>query len=134
MEEEIIALKETLKKKNENLIKLEKETNETNVKNKLLLEELNYKDEKFAGTSLDAIFGGIELDLRGAKLEDDATIEASAIFGGITIFIPEDVAVKVVSNSIFGGVDNKHDKNIKEKTTKTIYVNANCLFGGVEIK
>ena len=46
LEEEIIVLKETLKKKNENLIKLEKETNETNVKNKLLLEELNYKDEK----------------------------------------------------------------------------------------
>lgn len=97
-------------------------------------QKLNYKDEKFTGTSLDAIFGGIELDLRDAKLEDDATIEASAIFGGITIFIPEDVAVKVVSNSIFGGVDNKHDKNVKEKTTKTIYINANCLFGGVEIK
>ena len=30
-------------------------------------QKLNYKDEKFAGTSLDAIFGGIELDLRGAK-------------------------------------------------------------------
>ena len=36
------------------------------------------------------------------------------------------------STSIFGGVSNKI---VNEKDNKvTVYVNANCLFGGVDIK
>jgi len=49
------------------------------------------------------------------------------------IIAPKDIAVKVKSTSIFGGVENKHRKNIKDASV-TIYVNATCLFGGVDIK
>ena len=41
--------------------------------------------------------------------------------------------VKVKSNSISGGVDNKKVKNNNDKDY-VIYINANCLFGGVDIK
>ena len=47
--------------------------------------------------------------------------------------MPDDVNVKVVSTPIFGGVcdERKH----KSKDSKnTIYVNAICMFGGVDIK
>jgi len=92
---------------------------------------LDFKGEKFDGCSLNAIFGGVKCDLKGAILEDNAVINASSIFGGITIYLPKDVEVKVVSTPIFGGVSN-HIKNRDCK--KTVYVNATCLFGGVEIK
>lgn len=89
-------------------------------------------DEEFNGTNLNAIFGGIDFDLRDAKLKDDVVINASAIFGGINIYVPSNVKVKVKSNSIFGGVSNKKDTS--DSKSKTIYINATCLFGGVEIK
>ena len=59
-------------------------------------------------------------------------INASSICGGIDLIVPKGVNVKVNSTSIFGGVSNKivNDKDNKV----TVYVNANCLFGGVEIK
>ena len=65
----------------------------------------------FYGTELNAIFGGVDCDLRGAFIEQDCVIKANAIFGGIDIYVPEGVNVKVHSTSIFGGVDNKEHKN-----------------------
>lgn len=94
-------------------------------------QNLDFSKEEFTGTKLDAVFGGIKCDLRNAIINDDVVIEASAIFGGITILVPKDVNVKVTSTSIFGGVDGKSKM---AKPGKTIYVNATCLFGGVEIK
>ncbi len=89
-------------------------------------------DDEFKGTTINAIFGGVTLDLREAKIKDDILIETSSIFGGIDIYVPKDVKVIVKSNSIFGGVTNKKESN--GKNTHTIYINASCLFGGVDIK
>jgi len=93
-------------------------------------QNLNFAGEEFQGKTVNAIFGGVKMDLRKAKIKDEAVINASSIFGGIDILVPEDVTVKVKSNSIFGGVSNK----VKTEGNKTIYVNAMCLFGGVDIK
>ena len=94
-------------------------------------QNLDFSNEEFTGTKLDAVFGGIKCDLRDAIIKDDVLIEASAIFGGITILVPKDVNVKITSTSIFGGVDGKSKK---DKSGKTIYLNATCLFGGVDVK
>ena len=94
-------------------------------------QNLDFSKEEFTGTKLDAVFGGIKCDLRNAIINDDVVIEASAIFGGITILAPKDVNVKITSTSIFGGVDGKSKM---DKPGKTIYVNATCLFGGVDVK
>ncbi len=89
--------------------------------------------EEFKGTTLTAVFGGVECDLRKAVINENQVINCSAIFGGIDIFVPEDVKVKVKSSSIFGGVsdDRKHSE---KENAKVIYINATCMFGGVEIK
>ena len=90
------------------------------------------KDEEFKGANLDAVFGAVTLDLRQAKIEEEAVIKASAIFGGIEIFVPQDVKVKTKSTPIFGGVSNKSISN--KNGQKTIYIDAFCMFGGVDIK
>lgn len=95
-------------------------------------QNLNFQDEEFNGCELSSIFGGIKCDLRNAKIKKENIINCTAIFGGITIIIPKDVNVKVVSTSIFGGVDGKNKYSSDAKNT--IYINATCLFGGVEIK
>lgn len=97
-------------------------------------QNIKLDNEEFEGTELTAVFGGIKLDLRDSIIKEDVVINASAIFGGIDIFVPDDVIVKTKSNSIFGGIDNKKKKNNDEKKKHTLYVNATCLFGGVDIK
>ena len=96
-------------------------------------QNLNLANEDFDGCELNAVFGGIKLDLVNANIKDNSVITASSIFGGITIYVPKDVKVKVMSTPIFGGVENKHENN-DDKKNKTLYINATCVFGGVEIK
>ncbi len=95
--------------------------------------DMNFSGQNFQGCELNATFGGVKCDLRGAIIESDAAIKATAVFGGIDIIAPTGVNVKVTSNSIFGGVSNKTAK-ITDPEAKTIYINALCMFGGVTIK
>ena len=93
----------------------------------------DYTGEVFEGAQLDAVFGGIKCDLRGAVINGDCVINASTIFGGIDIYVPEGLNVKVSSNSIFGGVSGRERRN-DPANQHTLYLNATCLFGGVELK
>ena len=92
---------------------------------------LNYDNEVFEGAELSATFGGVKCDLRNAVIANDCAIRVSAIFGGIYILVPDNVNVKVSSNSIFGGFSNKTSIY---PNAPTIYVSGTCMFGGVEIK
>jgi len=96
-------------------------------------QKVDFDNEEFTGCTLSAVFGGVDCDLRDAIIKEDVVINACAIFGGVDILVPKDVRVKVTSTPIFGGVSNNR-KNPKEENVKTIYVNATCVFGGVEIK
>lgn len=93
--------------------------------------DLNYDNEIFEGAELTATFGGIKCDLRKAVIKNDCAITVSAIFGGIDIFVPDNINVKVNSNCIFGGISNK---TTVQKDAPTIYISGTCMFGGVEIK
>ena len=66
--------------------------------------DVNYDGEVFEGAELTAVFGGVDCDLRNAIIEKDCAIQVSAIFGGIDIFVPAGINVKVNSNNIFGGM------------------------------
>lgn len=92
---------------------------------------INYDGEVFDGEELTAVFGGIKCDLRNAIIDKDCAIKACAIFGGIDIIVPDNINIKINSNSIFGGVSNKKDKGADGIT---LYIDAACIFGGVDIK
>ena len=93
--------------------------------------DMNYDGEVFEGAELTATFGGVKCDLRNAIIEKDCAIQVSAIFGGIDILVPNNINVKVSSNSIFGGISNS---TAVHQNAPTIYVSGTCMFGGVEIK
>ncbi len=95
--------------------------------------KVDFDGQTFRGGELNAVFGGIQYDLRNALIPADCVIKATAIFGGIDIFLPEDVHVKMVSNSIFGGVSN-HRKSLQKENAVTVYIEGSGIFGGVEIK
>ena len=96
-------------------------------------QKIKLDNEEFKGTSLNAIFGGIDIDLRDTIINEDIVITASAIFGGIDIFVPNNVNIKIKSNSVLGGVDNKN-KNKTDDKNVTVYIDATCIFGGIDIK
>ena len=119
---------------NEKIRKLNKKVNEgEGYCSTFSSQDIKLDKEEFNGTNLNAIFGGVSLDLRKAIIKNDVVINASAIFGGIDLFVPDNVKVKIKSNAIFGGVSNKK-KDVDLGDNNVIYVNATCLFGGVEIK
>lgn len=96
-------------------------------------ENLDFSGEVFQGAELNAVFGAVECDLRNAIIDEDCVVQASSVFGGITIHVPKGINVKVTSNSIFGGVSNDTD-NLRDDTLPTLYIKGTCLFGGVEIQ
>lgn len=89
--------------------------------------------EVFTGADFNAVFGGIKCDLRNAVIPNDCVIKTNAIFGGIDIFLPQNVNVKINSNSIFGGMSCKNHSNSSANKV-TVYIEGTCLFGGVDIK
>ena len=89
--------------------------------------------DNFTGTNVNAIFGGLVLDLRDAQITSDVEVNATAVFGGIDIFVPRGVKIKTNNVPIFGGVSNKTSQSA-EPNAPTIYLNATCMFGGIDIK
>lgn len=95
---------------------------------------IQFAGEEFKGAELNAVFGGMDYDLRRASISKDTVINASGIFGGIDIYVPDNVKIKVKSTAIFGSVSNKKKHTEIVSEAPTLYINAMCLFGGVDIK
>jgi predicted membrane protein len=89
--------------------------------------------DTFTGASINAVFGSVVLDLRQARIPGDVDISAQAIFGGIDIYVPAGVKVKINNVPIFGGVSNKNG-NYADPAAPVIYLNSTCMFGGIDIK
>ena len=86
----------------------------------------------YTGGSATAIFGGVELDLRQAKIKDGAVIDIFTFCGGVSISLPDDVIVK---NEVRGVLGGSEDKTVsKSSAKKTIILRGECVLGGLEVK
>lgn len=94
--------------------------------------EMRWPDEVFNGASANIVFGGMELDLRDAIIDHDVIIKCNCAFGGLDIFVPDNVKVQVGGSHIFGGVENKSRQPGGD--APIVYVDINCAFGGADIK
>lgn len=123
------------KKVNEKIKEIEKDSPNKN-ECVATFSEQNVKldDEKFEGVDINAIFGSVKYDLTRSIIEKDSVINATSIFGGTEIYIPQNVKVKIKSTSIFGSAKDERKSTKTEEGTATIYINSTCLFGGVTIK
>lgn len=95
-------------------------------------ETFHVAEVPFRSCKADAAFGNLLLDLRGSYLEKEECVKASAVFGHVTILVPQGVNVKVSPSSTFGSVTNKTQKF--EENAPVLYVDANSIFGGVSIE
>ncbi|MCG7275730.1 DUF1707 SHOCT-like domain-containing protein [Corynebacterium singulare] len=85
------------------------------------------------------MFGGTDIDLRGAALQEHVTtIKAVGIFGGVDVWVPEGFRVRVSGVGLFGGHDIKIEDGAVDPadlpaSAPEIVVNCFSLFGGVDV-
>lgn len=97
-------------------------------------QDADFSGEEFKGAELTAVFGGVKCDLRNAVINSDAVINVCSVFGGVDIYLPANVNVKISSNSIFGGFSDKRPVKGASESAVTVYIKGTCIFGGAEIK
>jgi predicted membrane protein len=91
--------------------------------------------QNFKGGETMALFGGVELDMRQAKISaDGCKIHATALFGGVEIIVPDDWNVIISGTPIFGGIDSKSRRKPDASSNKDVHIHCTVAFGGVEIK
>ena len=84
-----------------------------------------------------AIFGGFQVDLRGAIIPvEEAVIDVNALFGGVEIRVPETWTVLPKCIGVFGGIDDKTIPPKLEPGAKVqrLVITGAAVFGGVSIR
>ena len=90
----------------------------------------------FQGGELFAMFGGIEADLTRARLSKrEVEINATAIFGGVELRVPNGWSVVNKGIPIFGGYEDKRiaSPETDQPAEGRLIVSGFAIFGGVEI-
>jgi hypothetical protein len=83
-----------------------------------------------------ALFGGVEIDLRDARLPAgpiDITVDAA--FGGVQIIVPPTLAVEMHGTAIFGGFEQmERASTTPDPGLPTVRVQGRAIFGGVSVE
>jgi predicted membrane protein len=93
--------------------------------------------QDFLGGEARAIFGGIDIDLRGASTTKDVIeIEADAIFGGVELKVPDTWEVIVRGAGVLGGYDDKTRPAPAVEGVKRpkLIIRGEAVFGGVTVR
>jgi predicted membrane protein len=90
--------------------------------------------KNFIGGDVVTIFGGCDLNLTQADLQDTVILDVVAIFGGIKIIVPPTWIVKSEVTAVFGGLDDKRSVLSDSTSSKMIIIKGVALFGGVDIR
>ncbi|WP_329583138.1 DUF1707 domain-containing protein [Kitasatospora sp. NBC_01250] len=81
-----------------------------------------------------AIFGGVDLDLTDAVFEaPEVLIEVSAMFGGVSIRVPENVTLIGSGVGVFGGFDVR-EQTAADPYAPVVRVKGSAIFGGCDAK
>lgn len=95
-----------------------------------------FSSKNLKGGNLTAVFGGSEIDLVSAQMDEKgAVLDMFIMFGGTKLIIPGNWQVKSEATSLFGGFsDKRHIKPDQQQTENYLLIKGIVLFGGVEIK
>lgn len=96
-------------------------------------QDIRYGDEDFTGAAYSAVFGGLTIDMRRVVLAGDVVINATAIFGGIELMLPDNVRLVTHVTPILGGTECKYPSS-RDPNSPRVIVNGTASFGGIEIK
>jgi predicted membrane protein len=92
--------------------------------------------KNFKGGEINCVFGGAELDLSEAQLDEGVhTLEINAVFGGVLLYVPVDWHVELRQDQVFGRfVDKRPKPTFEVDEKKTLILEVTAVFGGGEVK
>jgi predicted membrane protein len=91
--------------------------------------------KNFKGGEIVSIFGGAEVNLLHADMNQPVVIDCVTIFGGTKLYIPHNWEIKSEAVAIFGGVEDKRRfPHITQVPNKTVILKGFSMFGGIDIK
>lgn len=87
----------------------------------------------FKGGKISAFFGGANIDLRDATIAKHgvATLDVSALFGGVKLLVPKEWKVVGNLSGFFVGFSNK--TSAPDKPKGTLVIKGSATFGGGEV-
>ncbi|RKY54113.1 MAG: hypothetical protein DRP93_05515 [Candidatus Neomarinimicrobiota bacterium] len=91
------------------------------------------RDDSLAGGHGTAIFGNLDLDLRGVNPKDNIYIEVTAIFGNVSIMVPFDWKIVKHGAPVFGKINDKRINISESGFSKTVTMEMNAVFGQVDL-
>ncbi|MGV8965623.1 MAG: LiaF transmembrane domain-containing protein [Cellulomonas sp.] len=91
------------------------------------------RSQRFAGGSLTAIMGGIDVDLREADIVGRADLSVFTVWGGVDIKVPPTWRVQVNGLQLLGGWTDKTALPMNPEAP-VLHVHVTAIMGGVEIK
>ena len=95
---------------------------------------IRIEDGKFAGAKIHSFFGGVNLDLSQAQIEEDVFIHIQSVCGGIDIKVPNGVNVRCDAKyMLFGGFSNLVP-DYEGEGVHTVFVEANLTCSGLCIR
>lgn len=87
----------------------------------------------FKGGKATAVFGGIELDLREARLKDNqGFLDITALFGGVEIRVPDNWRVEMQATPLLGRIDNSTKPN-PGSDAPVMKITGTAIFGGIDV-
>jgi hypothetical protein len=92
------------------------------------------KADPFRAGSATAVAGGIEIDLTGAVPAGVATLDLTAIAGGIDVEVPPDWRVEMRSTVVLGGTDDGTDPDAADEDAPVLVVDARAYLGGISVR
>jgi hypothetical protein len=97
--------------------------------------EAKSRSPHFRHANVSALFGGATLDMRDARLDPGASVDALALFGGVDVIVPPGWRVDLGGLPIFGGYEDKTGANGDlPLDAPVLKVAATAIFGGVDVK
>lgn len=90
------------------------------------------KNFRFADVTV--LFGGAEIDLTHADIQDRATIDITQFFGGTTLILPANWAIESDLVAILGGINDKREVAASAARDKILVISGTAIFAGIEIK
>jgi len=96
-------------------------------------EVVNWSDSFRAGSGT-AVMGGMAIDLTGAEISTSATLELTAVAGGIDVTVPMNWRVEMASTVFAGGAENLTDPDAADDEAPLLLVDARAYFGGIAVR
>ncbi len=91
--------------------------------------------QDFRSADMFALFGGVDVDLRLARILDAASVDANAVFGGVEIKVPLGWQVELRGSGFFGGYEDRtvHPGANSPVPAPKLVVTGFAVFGGVSV-